>query len=69
MSDIIPIKRHVTVLQQGEFDLLITGAGIFGACAAWEAAFRGYRVALIDRSALLQIAPHLDHPLPIAIPT
>jgi len=106
MSDIIPFKRDVTVLQQGEYDLLITGAGIFGACAAWEAAFRGYRVALIDRgdfgggvsansykivhggiryiqhldiprvrsscherSALLRIAPHLVHPLPIAIPT
>ena len=106
MNDIIPIVRDLKVLQQEEFDLLISGAGIFGACAAWEAALRGYKVALIERedfgsgvsansykivhggiryiqhldiprvrsscherSTLLRIAPHLVHPLPIAIPT
>ena len=106
MNDIIPIERDLTVLQQEEFDLLISGAGIFGACAAWEATLRGYKVALIERedfgsgvsansykivhggiryiqhldiprvrsscherSTLLRIAPHLVHPLPIAIPT
>jgi len=105
-GDIIPFERDIKVLQEQEFDLLITGAGIFGACAAWEAALRGYRVALIEksdfcsgvsansykivhggiryiqhldiprvrsscheRSTLLRIAPHLVHPLPIAIPT
>jgi glycerol-3-phosphate dehydrogenase len=102
----MPFERTVGSLQDTEFDLLIAGAGIFGACAAWEAALRGYRVALIDRedfcsgvsansykmihggiryiqhldvvrvrsscherSSLLRIAPHLVHPLPIAIPT
>lgn len=105
-SDIMPIERSVKSLQDEEFDLLIIGAGMFGACAAWDAALRGYRVALIDRedfcsgvsansykivhggiryiqhldiprvrsscherSTLLRIAPHLVHPLPIAIPT
>jgi glycerol-3-phosphate dehydrogenase len=98
--------RDFKILQQEAFDLLISGAGIFGACAAWEAALRGYKVALIERedfssgvsansykiihggiryiqhldiprvrsscherSTLLRIAPHLVHPLPIAIPT
>jgi glycerol-3-phosphate dehydrogenase len=102
----MPFQRSVESLQNTEFDLLIAGAGIFGACAAWDAALRGYRVALIDRedfcsgvsansykmvhggiryiqhldvvrvrsscherSSLLKIAPHLVHPLPIAIPT
>lgn len=32
------------------FDLLVIGAGIGGACAAWDAALRGLRVALIERS-------------------
>ena len=89
-----------------EFDVLIIGAGAFGAAAARDAALRGLRTALIERadfggatsaecfkmvhggirylqhadvprlrascherSALLRIAPHLVHPLPIAIPT
>ena len=105
-NDKNPFERSMKSLQDTEFDLLIAGAGIFGACAAWEAALRGYRVALIERedfcsgvsansykivhggiryiqhldvvrvrgscherSSLLRIAPHLVHPLPIAIPT
>ena len=105
-NDKIPFERSPRSLQDTEFDLLISGAGIFGACAAWDAALRGYRVALIERddfcsgvsansykmahggiryiqhfdvarvrsscherSSLLRIAPHLVHPLPIAIPT
>lgn len=105
-SDIIRIERNINLLAEEQFDLLIAGAGMFGACAAWDAALRGYKVALIDksdfcsgvsansykivhggiryvqhldiprvrsscheRSTLLRIAPHLVHPLPIAIPT
>lgn len=105
-NDIIRIERDIKLLADEQFDLLIAGAGIFGACAAWDAALRGYKVALIDksdfcsgvsansykivhggiryiqhldtprvrsscheRSTLLRIAPHLVHPLPIAIPT
>lgn len=32
-----------------EFDILVIGAGIFGACIAWSAALRGYSVAVIDK--------------------
>lgn len=100
------MQRSPATLADGEFDVLVIGAGAFGACAARDAALRGLRVALIERtdfggatsaecfkmvhggirylqhadiprlrsscherSALLRIAPHLVHPLPIAIPT
>src|SRR4029453_6901168 len=100
------MKRSPSDLADTEFDVLVVGAGAFGAAAAREAALRGLRTALIDRgdfggatsaecfkmvhggirylqhadvprlrascferSALLRIAPHLVHPLPIAIPT
>lgn len=43
------MKREIDRLASGKFDLLIVGAGIYGACAAWDAALRGLRVALIDR--------------------
>jgi glycerol-3-phosphate dehydrogenase len=45
----MPFARSVDSLKNTEFDLLIAGAGIFGACAAWDASLRGYRVALIER--------------------
>ena len=31
------------------FDVAIIGGGIFGACAAWDAALRGLSVALVER--------------------
>jgi glycerol-3-phosphate dehydrogenase len=37
-------------LEGKEFDVVIIGGGIFGACAAWEASSRGLSVALIERS-------------------
>jgi glycerol-3-phosphate dehydrogenase len=100
------MHRNVKSLTENEYDLVIVGGGIFGACAAWDAILRGLTVALVDkgdfanatsnnhfrmvhggirylqhgdiyrvressyeRSALLRIAPHLVHPLPIVIPT
>jgi glycerol-3-phosphate dehydrogenase len=100
------MQRNPAGLSAREFDVLIIGAGAFGAAAARDAALRGLRTALIERadfggatsaecfkmvhggirylqhadvprlrassyerSALLRIAPHLVHPLPIAIPT
>ena len=100
------MQRSPAILAQREYDLLIVGGGAFGAAAARDAALRGLRTALIERSdfgggasaecfkmvhggirylqhadlprlraschersALLRIAPHLVHPLPIAIPT
>jgi uncharacterized membrane protein len=32
------------------FDVAVIGGGIAGACAAWDAALRGLKVALIERS-------------------
>jgi glycerol-3-phosphate dehydrogenase len=32
-----------------KFDILVIGAGMFGACIAWSAALRGYSVAVIDK--------------------
>jgi len=44
------VKRDLAALREREFDVAIVGAGIFGACAAWDAAQRGLSVALIERN-------------------
>ena len=43
------MKRNTADLVRQEFDILILGGGIFGACAAWDAVLRGLSVALIER--------------------
>ncbi|HEU4680569.1 MAG TPA: FAD-dependent oxidoreductase, partial [Gemmatimonadales bacterium] len=43
------MRRDLTGLAQTAFDLLVVGAGIHGACAAWDAALRGLSVALVDQ--------------------
>jgi glycerol-3-phosphate dehydrogenase len=43
------MNRDLTQMTESEFDLVAIGGGIFGACAAWDAAQRGLSVALIDR--------------------
>ncbi|GIX49605.1 MAG: glycerol-3-phosphate dehydrogenase [Candidatus Tectimicrobiota bacterium] len=100
------LQRDLHTLAAHPFDVVVVGGGIFGACAAWDAALRGLSVALVERgdfcqatsanhfkivhggirylqhldlprlressrerNVLLRIAPHLVHPLPIAIPT
>ena len=40
--------RNITRLAATPFDLMVVGGGIYGACAAWEGALRGLRVALIE---------------------
>ena len=40
--------RDISALQNQQFDLLVVGAGIHGACAARDAALRGLKVAMID---------------------
>lgn len=40
--------RDLDRLADKEFDLLVIGSGIYGACIAWDAALRGLAVALID---------------------
>ena len=43
------MTRNLRLLTDTEFDVLIVGAGIYGATIAWEAVSRGLSVALIDR--------------------
>lgn len=40
--------RNAARLPATVYDLVVIGGGIYGACAAWEAALRGLRVALIE---------------------
>ncbi|MGH8319820.1 MAG: FAD-dependent oxidoreductase [Steroidobacteraceae bacterium] len=40
--------RNTARLPATHYDLLVVGGGIYGACAAWEAALRGLRVALVE---------------------
>lgn len=43
------MRRDLAALDSNHFDVIVIGAGIFGACAAWDATLRGLKVALIDR--------------------
>jgi glycerol-3-phosphate dehydrogenase len=43
------MKDQREQLADGQFDVLVIGAGMFGACIAWSAALRGYSVAVIDK--------------------
>ena len=42
------MKRDINELAHAQFDLCVVGAGIQGACLAWEASLSGLQVALID---------------------
>lgn len=42
--------RDISAFEETNFDVLIIGGGIYGATAAWEAASRGLKTALIERS-------------------
>jgi glycerol-3-phosphate dehydrogenase len=44
------MKRELKKLSETEYDVAIVGAGINGACAAWDATLRGLKVALIDKA-------------------
>lgn len=43
------LARDIHRLCDHEFDLCIIGAGIFGVCAAWDAALRGLKVVIIEK--------------------
>ena len=43
------MQRDIDRLAAAQLDLLVIGGGAYGVCAAWEAALRGLKVALIDR--------------------
>jgi len=44
------MKRNLAQLRGKQFDVLIIGGGIYGVCAAWDAALRGLSVALIEKN-------------------
>ena len=44
------LKRKLRNLANHHYDLAIVGGGIYGACIAWEASLRGFRVCLIEKS-------------------
>ncbi|TMQ69259.1 MAG: FAD-dependent oxidoreductase, partial [Candidatus Eisenbacteria bacterium] len=43
------MRRDLSALARGTFDLVVVGGGICGACAAWDAALRGLSVAVLER--------------------
>jgi glycerol-3-phosphate dehydrogenase len=48
------MKRNIEKLENKEYDLIVIGGGIFGACAAWDAVLRGLSVALIEKDDFCQ---------------
>jgi glycerol-3-phosphate dehydrogenase len=43
------MKRDLAALQDTTFDIVVVGGGIYGACIARDAAYRGLTVALVER--------------------
>src|SRR3989304_319580 len=43
------MKRELSSLERQPFDLVVGGAGVYGAVTAWDAALRGLSVGLIDK--------------------
>jgi glycerol-3-phosphate dehydrogenase len=43
------MRRDLSRLADTAFDLVVVGAGIHGACAAWDASLRGLSVAVVDQ--------------------
>ena len=51
MTAPFPFIRNVAALRSGEqYDLLVIGGGIYGAWTAYDAALRGLKVALVEKS-------------------
>jgi glycerol-3-phosphate dehydrogenase len=44
------MKRNLKALGSNFYDLVIVGGGIYGAAIAWDAALRGLRVCLVEKS-------------------
>lgn len=43
------MRRDLAQLTSREYDLIVVGAGVHGAWAAWDAVLRGLKVALVER--------------------
>ena len=43
------MERNLSAMSAAQYDLLIIGGGISGACVAWDASLRGLRVALVEK--------------------
>jgi glycerol-3-phosphate dehydrogenase len=43
------MQRDIDALASRQFDIIIVGGGILGACLAWDATLRGFSVALVDK--------------------
>jgi len=43
------MNKNLQQLSGKEYDLVVVGGGIFGACVAWDAASRGLKVALLEK--------------------
>jgi glycerol-3-phosphate dehydrogenase len=43
------MKKNLKEMKGKEYDLVVVGGGIFGACAAWDAASRGLKVVLLEK--------------------
>lgn len=49
MVEASPLRRDLNACADERFDLVVIGGGVFGACAALDAAQRGLKVALIEQ--------------------
>ena len=52
------MKRDIQQLKQNQFDLVVIGAGVHGACVARDASLRGMNVALIDQGDICGATSH-----------
>lgn len=43
------MQRQLDQLTSKEFEILVIGGGIYGACVAWDASLRGLSVALVEK--------------------
>lgn len=50
MASAFPLQRNVAGLKNQHFDVLVIGGGIYGTWAAYDAALRGLKVALIEKT-------------------
>ena len=48
------MKRDLSALSNREHDIIVVGGGSFGSCVAWDAALRGFSVALVERGDFCQ---------------